>query len=319
MEKRIFYCLLLSFYIFSLVSCQKPTIYGIVTEFINNNQDTAIYTIIVDQDTGKLTNVTENFVFNGGSGTIDGISALNNYTNTYWYATDSATPFAYSVDVKKKQLLPPLDIGATSILRFAADGKTGLTYSIVTAKTGIYLISIDPTYFVRTIFQFSNQINFGYICATAYNQDSGLLYLIASTKANTSDPQYKVFSINVKTGQIVSTSNALSCVGFTEYFAYDPTSKNLYGIILTVVKNALQYSTVIVNPSTGDCKSFPVTELNNGIVTCATYSPSQQLLYVGEATNHGGYLHKVNPLTGHDMDHVLVSDYLVLESIESSS
>lgn len=111
------------------------------------------------------------------------------------------------------------------------------------------------------VFQFSNQINFGYICATAYNQgyfhhfkkcfasfyfsfnflDSGLLYLIASTKANTSDPQYKVFSINVKTGQIVSTSNALSCVGFAEYFAYDPTSKNLYGIILTVVKNARNY------------------------------------------------------------------------------
>jgi len=70
-------------------------------------------TIIV----GAVTNVTTNFVYAGGSATITGISAFDQINGRYYFAPDSVTAFIYGTDIKNKQPLPTLDIGADSIDR----------------------------------------------------------------------------------------------------------------------------------------------------------------------------------------------------------
>jgi len=57
-----------------------------------------------------------NFIYAGSSLTYDGISALDDKKENLYYATDAASAFIYSADVRLKKLNPPIDVGAVSII-----------------------------------------------------------------------------------------------------------------------------------------------------------------------------------------------------------
>jgi hypothetical protein len=301
---------------------QTPILYAITTEFIDNNQETAVYSVIVDPITGKLTNVSENIVYAGGSGTYDGISAFNSATGIYYYVTDfDVIDYVYSTNVVKAQVLAPLDVYAKAVFRLAANPNNGLAYILFYSSQGSYvlLVSVDQYYAVKMVHQFPlSAYNFNYIAGTAVNTDTNTFYLIVSTKANVTDPQYKVVSIDPKTGSITATSPALNCPGFVEYFSYDPKTKKLIGVVLTIINNkVLQYNFAIVDPATGTCTASKLTKVT-GIVTCSTFSAQNRILYVHEAINGGNLLHRIDPTSGNDLGYVQIQGYNVLESMEIS-
>lgn len=194
-------------------------------------------------------------------------------------------------------------------------------------------------FFSSLVHQFPlSAYNFNYIAGTAVNTDTNTFYLIVSTKANVTDPQYKVVSIDPKTGSITATSPALNCPGFVEYFSYDPKTKKLIGVVLTIINNkgktkididfifffnqliffkVLQYNFAIVDPATGTCTASKLTKVT-GIVTCSTFSVQNRILYVHEAINGGNLLHRIDPTSGNDLGYVQIQGYNVLESMEIS-
>lgn len=117
--------------------------------------ETAVYSVIVDPITGKLTNVSENIVYAGGSGTYDGISAFNSATGSkynrfssfggfkvyfwivYYYVTDfDVIDYVYSTNVVKAQVLAPLDVYAKAVFRLAANPNNGLAYILFYSSQG---------------------------------------------------------------------------------------------------------------------------------------------------------------------------------------
>jgi len=65
---------------------------------------------------GAMTTLATNFVYAGESITAVGISTFDDQQQQLYYATNVASAFIYGVDVSQKVLLPPVDIGAQTIL-----------------------------------------------------------------------------------------------------------------------------------------------------------------------------------------------------------
>jgi len=281
-----------------LVGCyaqQPPTVYAVITEFIDKYTETAIFTVSVDLTTGAVKNVTENFIYNGGSATVDGVSAFDPKTGIYWYATDAATPYIYSTNVYQKTVDPPLDTGATYVDLLVANSGTGLLWAIVEASNGNFLISVRNDGTVKTAMQFNSGYNLDYICSGAIDSVKNLFYLIVSTNASIRNPAYKIFTIDLASNQVVFTSpSIMNGPGFPQYFGFDRASGNLYGMFEQSTNENLIYSAMVLNPQTGFVSLNAVPSIT-GIITCSTYSNQISRLLAAE-TN--GLLHFINPVNG---------------------
>src|SRR5690242_18484764 len=78
---------------------------------------------------------------------------------------------------------------------------------------------------------FPSNVNLAFIVSATIDPQAQMMYMVASSNRSVSNPQYKVYTINLATGLFVSTSGVLSseCTGFPQYVAYDGT--NLVGLI----------------------------------------------------------------------------------------
>jgi len=292
-------------------------LYAIVTEFIDQNRETAIFAITVDLATGKAENISETFVYNGGSATVDGISGLDQTTGVYWYTTDYADKYAYSVNVYTKSILPPLDINANFIHSFRPASMSNMCYILADISNQNYLLSVsegDDT--VNVVSLVPSNINLNYIAGTAIDESTSTYYLVASTNRSTDYPNYKVFSINLHTGKITTLGTLQNCSTFPAYIAFEQNSKQLIGVIEDFTKGLVYYY-VQIDPESGKCKSQLIK--TTGIVTCVTFSQQNLKLYVHEATGAGGVLHSIDVETGTEGKTVVVSNYYILESMEISA
>jgi len=300
-----------------VLSCPATNLYSIVTEFSYNDQETMVYTVLIDRQTGVVTNVTADLMYAGGSATIDGISAFDQRGGRYFWASDSATAEIYSSNVIRKQFLPPLYIGADAIEGLVYNNINNRLYTLYAMKSGIILAEIGPQSF-RGILGIPPQYNAGYVMKGAVDGKTNTYYLAAKIGTSTA-PTYAIVTINILNGQItrsVPIDNS-TCTLFPEYLWYDETSKLLLGGGESFVGNSLLYYFLKINPVTGQCSK---TQLSTpvGIVTDWSYDSSTEELWFSEATNSGAFLISYNINTGQQTTPVLVQHGLVPESIEIS-
>jgi len=298
-------------------------LYAIITEVINQGRDTAVYSITVNPSTGAIANVSENFFYAGGSATVDGVSGLLQKSGVYVYASDEADGFAHETNVYTGRLLPDIDIGAKAIWTFTADNANDRFILVAQdSQSGAFeLIGLDGTTDYAYVFgQIPPTANLAFISTGSVNPNTSDFYMVASSKLNTSDAAYRVFTFS-SSGVLQKTSGviALPPTSFLVRMAYDFVNSKLYGVAEEWQGNVLRYGFVTADPVTGASKVLPISSITDGIVTSVTYSASQRSLFFCEARNGvGGVLHKINVDTGKDVT-ISVQGGWVLESLEASS
>jgi len=296
-------------------ACLASNLFAVVTEYSENNQQTRVTTVQLNRNTGAVTNVTTNFVYAGGSASIDGISAFDQINGRYYFAPDSVTAFIYGTDVKNKHPLPTLDIGADTIDRLTFDGTNNRLYAIFAAKTGTYLAAIGPETF-QPILQIPSQFNVGYIMTGAVDGRRNTYYLAAKI-GSTPTPTYAIATINLSNGQIIRQAaiDNRTCTLFPEYLWFDSSSGNLLGAGEAQQGNQLAYYFLKISPATGSCVKLPISA-PDGIITAFSFDSSTNQLWMAEATNNGPYIFSYNVVTGRQTTPVQVASNLTPESLE---
>jgi len=298
---------------------QKAPLYGIITEVIDDGTSTAIFSISVDPQTGAIKNVTEDFFVAGGSATIDGVSALDVTSGVYIYATDTMDAYAHETNVYSGTLLPSLDFGARAILHFTSDVVRSRFLVLVADQTNAFKIyAVDATDGETTMFAAAPPAAVLTVdSSAAVNDRNGYYYLVAASKANVTDPEYRVFTMS-SSGSLVATSAAIDIPGFVVRVHYDAVNGSLVGVLELFQNGRLLYFVAHINPQTGKASYSKVSSILDGIVTSVTFSQSKRILYFCEARNGvGGVLHAWDVTTGKETT-VNVADYYVLESLEAS-
>eukprot|EP01116_Phalansterium_solitarium_P013550 TRINITY_DN30934_c0_g1_i1.p1 TRINITY_DN30934_c0_g1~~TRINITY_DN30934_c0_g1_i1.p1 ORF type:complete len:330 (+),score=125.99 TRINITY_DN30934_c0_g1_i1:35-991(+) len=298
-----------------------PKLFGIITEVVDDDTSTAVFSISIDPSNGSIKNVSENFFFAGSSATVDGISALDQSNGVYFYASDSEDAFIYQVNVFQGQLLAPIDIGAKGIFHFTADSARNrfLTVAEDASSGNVNLLQTDATN-SKTIMltQLPPAVNNEIISTATIEPSTGNYLLVAATSANTSRPDYKVFTFS-PSGSLLSTSPAIAVDGFFLRVAWDTPSLQLVGLLEQWTDDKLSYAVISVQPKTGAAHVTPVKSIVQGIVTSVTYSKADRTLYFCEARNAvGGVLHRWNVAGGNETS-VMLQDGYVLESFEATA
>jgi len=298
-----------------IVQCWGANLYAVVTEFSGNEEQTRVYTVLLNRNTGRVTNVTANFVYTGGSGSIDGLSGFDQINGRYYFATDDATAFIYGTDIKNKMPLPTLDIGAESIDHLVFNSLDNRLYTIFTAKTGTYLAAVGPQTF-RPIAQVPSQYNAKYLMIGAVDGRTGTYYLVGKI-GPTPVSTYGIATIKLQNGQILRqvAIDTKTCTLFPEYLWFDSATGNLMGGGEAVVNGTLVYYFIKVSPATGTCTKTVLQTLR-GIVSCWSYDPTARQLWFVEATGSGAFLESYNVETGQKTTPVLLSNNLLPESLE---
>jgi len=183
------------------------------------------------------------------------------------------------------------------------------------------LLAMDGTTDQTAVFaQIPAEANLEFISASALHPNNSQYYLVASTKVNTSSPDYKVFTFS-SAGALLKTSGVVPLPGtsFIIRVGFDTVSGKLFGIAEEWQGNLLRYAMAEIDPTTGQSRLLPIASITDGIVTAVTYSASQRSLFFCEARNgFGGVLHKVSVETGKEVTVPVQSGYVV-ESLEASS
>jgi len=300
-----------------VLSCRASNLYAIVTEFSQNDEETRVYTVSLDRTTGKVTNVSADLIYAGGSATLDGVSAFDQRGGRYFFATDSATSFIYESDVIHKDLLAPRDIGAIAIENLAYDGVTNRLFALYLAKSGLVIASIGPQT-LRPVLQIPSQFNQNYVMKGTVDGTTGTYYLSAKI-GNTQLPTYAIATINIMNGQIIRTVaiDNTTCTVFPEYIWFDTASGDVLAGAESFDNNQLHYHFLRIDPVTGRCTKTAL-QAPVGIVTDWSYDSSTHELWFSEATNSGAFLLSYNIQTGKQSTPVLVRGGVVPESIEVS-
>lgn len=287
------------------------TLYGVVTEFTLT--ETLLWTVEFD-GFGNVRNVTEDVVYAGASATVDGISTFDKTGQRYFWATDFESTFVYSVDVKRKQFLPPLDVGASSIISLNYDAVKQRLLVLFEGRNAIYLGEYGVGTF-RIVFQLPTQFNSHYIMTSSLDELRQRYYLVADVG---STPKYEVAVFDLMTGKLLSQvplDNTTCGDFYPQYFFFDPASGNLLGAAEEFANSKIYYFYTVLNPTRGTCVKTALA-IPTGIVTCWTYDPKNSLLYLADATDSGAFLLNYNTKTRTMSSPLLVKGYLVPESLE---
>jgi len=264
------------------------TLYGVLTEFSFNDRQTLVFTVKFDLASGSYTNVTENLVFNGGSATVDGISAFDQKGQTYYFATDYLIPLIYSTNVRTQSNLAPINFGATDIESLVYDNSGRQLLTLYEVNGAMILGAILPQS-VNKILAIPTTYNTGDIMVGTADTN-GNYYLLAKYE----NEIYAVATIDIANG-VITKSVKFNADTMTNVFPqsafYDAQSKMVIGGGLSFESSGLTYYYLEINPATGAVLKQTLG-VAVGIVTSWTFDSIGRVLYFAEAVPLGAYIYK---------------------------
>jgi len=306
-------CLFLLAFVIIQIYGAKLGLYGIITDFGGANTETIVYTVQINPTTGQWIRIVKNFIYVGGSGTYDGISGYDSDKDVLYYATDFATPFLYSSDLKNQVLLPPIDLGLKAVLTIDYDKslKRLLVYGMLPNGLGLmtYSTSGGASGLLSVLTEYTS------IAATAVNSMAQLFYVVGT---NSSSPNLGIIDLN-NPSQLKSNF-PMKC-NFTFPYGielntlyYDELDNKLFCIAVSN-SPSLKYWVAEVGISNGNCVAYPIDTGIFGIATAFTYDQITKVMWFGFAPNGPGRLY------GYDTKaHKVVSNFefgdTVLEDLQ---
>jgi len=254
-------------------------------------------------------------MLDGGSATVDGISAFNQKEGIYYFATDFVSDLIFSSDVRKGTNLAPIDIGAQSIEGLIFD-NTGNQLLVLYELKGLIGLAAVTTQNVRQVTSIPSTYNANYIMVGAVDNQANF-YLTA--KVGTSSAlTYAVATISLTSGLIANSANlSATCNVFPQHLEWDQSSSSLIGGAMSSEANTLVYWFLKINPKDGSCVKTQL-KVAEGIVTCWTFDPIKRVLWFGEAINGGAYLYFYNVDSNVLSNGIKIGGFAVPESLQFS-
>eukprot|EP01112_Ceratiomyxa_fruticulosa_P002949 TRINITY_DN1335_c0_g1_i1.p1 TRINITY_DN1335_c0_g1~~TRINITY_DN1335_c0_g1_i1.p1 ORF type:complete len:323 (+),score=63.56 TRINITY_DN1335_c0_g1_i1:90-1058(+) len=277
--------------------CSQASLYGIVTEFSNNDTTTILYTVEIDPSTGDFTYLFQNFVYLGGSMTWNGISGFDQKRDILFWSVNYDSSFIFSADMDTATLRAPMTINSVWIQNYIVDPSADRVYveAGYLDKSGTreywYVASLSLDTGASYLMTNLTEAGIESITLSALDYNSGIYYMIASGV-------WAQFSLSEPTD---ITTKTLACSNIFQpvWMAFNPNTNSFIGIGEGIKPN-IHYSFIHFNITddevTCDVKPFQLKEV--GIITCFTFDPTVGSLYLGVGTNTGSFLITYNTATG---------------------
>jgi len=247
---------------------------------------------------GSYQKIVTNFIYlTGFQTTYDGISMFDQDNDIIYYATDTDSAFAYSSDVKKNQLLPPISVGAQEIINMDHDALTKrIIFTIINGDknmTSISYSTIGKGYSILStaLSRFNTASDFlGTLDAT--NQ---LYYLFIRTNSSFQIYTYPTSVINGP----ITLRGTFSCIpgGYLSYVTYDPIRKTIWGVE-SVYSPSLKYYLFNLDPVSVKCTPSLIQTSEFGIATAYTFNSKLGLMHIGWAPSGPGKIYTLDINTG---------------------
>jgi len=300
-----------------VISCADfKGLYGIVTDFGGSNTETIVFTVKIDPTSGTWSEIVKNFVYVGSSATFDGISGYDSDNDVLYYATDFATPFLYSSDLKNGVLLAPIALGFSSVLTIDYDtqNKRLLLYGSLPSNSGFGLMEYStnggPSDLMAKITQYSS------LAATAVDSPNQKYYVIGSNGTW----NFGIIDLNNPTQ--LEASYPLKC-NFTGVYSfelnslyYDDNDKKLYAIGVTNTPRLSYWLADIPLSNPSSCVAYPMLVKDFGIATCFTYDQNTKTMWFGWAPNGPSRLISYDVAGRKISNDMVFSNRVVLEDLQ---
>jgi len=263
------------------------TLWARYTDVGSNGQVTVDHIGMIDLTTGVITPISVNYIYLGGSATIDGISAFDNTNGVFFYTTDGSTTDIYSVHVQTGNLLAPIDLYASSIASLTFDdggAQLIISYYNQQKQPTIVFWPVDGS----TITTLTVPSTIGLTEATTYNSRTKVFYNAVSV------PTANNITIwAFQAGAIPKASVITNCpIGYVIDLFID-SNQNLVGMGESFA-GTLKYYWVTFDMNKLTC-AYQLLK-TSGIVTAATFDG--KVLYFNEAINGGDLIHSYNSGNG---------------------
>jgi len=279
----------------AMVASNSGDLYIIVTE-VTDVDILEVYTLKLNKN-GNTELVTGNFKYlTGISETVDGISVFDQDKDIMDYTTDTDSTFIYSMDVYGKKLLPPISLGARSIIKMNYDTQTKrIIFTLVDSSDYLSMVSYSTVhggYFSLNSLIAEFDVDM-YVDGTldVVRQNYYMIYANVSAfgiaKFSTSSVNAPITTTLLKCGVIDLVVN---------YIVYDPIRLTLFGVGSTF-SPSLKYHLLTINPTNYKCTTAMIKTAEFGIATAYSYNPNTHLLYVGWAPNGAGKFYTVDVTT----------------------
>jgi len=291
-------------------------LYGIITDFGGKDTETIVYTVQINPKTGQWIRIVKNFIYIGGSATYDGLSGYDSDNDVLYYATDFATPFLYSSDLKNQVLLPPIDMGFSFIETIDYDTvqKRLLVYGPLVNKQPA-LMSYSTNGGDAELMAYINQ--FTGLAATIVDSKNQLYYVIGT---NSSQWSLGIIDLNDPSG--LKASYPIQCnFSFAYSFEenclyYDESQKKLYAIAVSTHPDLAYWLADIPIDKQGMCTAYPIQTSQFGIGTAFTYDQMSKTLWFGFAVNGPSRLISYDTQKHMITNDFEFSDIVVLEDLQ---
>eukprot|EP01102_Stenamoeba_stenopodia_P016306 TRINITY_DN5686_c0_g1_i1.p1 TRINITY_DN5686_c0_g1~~TRINITY_DN5686_c0_g1_i1.p1 ORF type:complete len:245 (-),score=46.62 TRINITY_DN5686_c0_g1_i1:256-990(-) len=231
-----------------------------------------------------MTRLAKNFVYAGSSITITGVSAFDDQQSTLYYATDAASAFIFGVDVSKKALTAPIDIGAANILDLKMDNDNETLYVLFQDSSNSVLMGTYSTEGgpIEYIANFTDYLisEAGQVGESALDDVNDLFYFISYTSSG------EVINTLQLRNNLTTTSNVLSsdCQLAFDFLFTNPSTNQVYGVLEIDGAQKTHYSLATLDAS-GQCNATLFSQEPVGLFTAYSYSPYSNKLYYSMATD----------------------------------
>jgi len=304
--------------IITISKVQSKALFVVVTEFVAQDSETAQYITKVNLNTGELTNVVETMVFAGGSITVDGISTFDEANGVYYYSTDAGESYVFNADVRNKKLLPTISLNVEETDSLAFDNKNTILYGTVSTKTvnGLIAFPTSEKTPYKVLYEFPDTFNFRYVVSSHFDSNAQVLYMLTQYGQNATGINTALSTVDVTSSPVTVKSTVLDCK--VKLFAQFVTVDEKNGTVYTVGQPMSQqyyFATIDMN---GNCEQTVLEFKTQGIVTCHTYDPQDEIIYIGYATNGGAYIYGFD-IASKTLDTGILIKGVVPESMEFSS
>jgi len=279
-----------------IVSADSGDVYAIVTEGLDVDE-LEVYTVKVNTQTGSLERVVGNFLYlTGFSETYDGISGYDQDQDIIYYSTDTDSAFVYSADVHNQQLIAPISLGATAVLKMVYDSLNKRMIFTIVANRQLNMVAwstIGSGY--NLLNSRISQFDVEYYVDGTLDSKNQLYYMMFG---NSTGMGWATFSTSSPNSPISSGTLNCGVPGLVlNYIVYDPILSTIHG----VGENAsptLKYFLIQITPGSYRCTAQPIKTQEFGIATAFSFLPSTHTLYVAWAPDGPGKLYSVNVRTG---------------------
>lgn len=282
-----------------------PQVFGIYTDFGPGDKRTIVQLGEVNMTTGEVDQLQTLFVYEGGSGTFDGISAFDQDNGRFFYSNDFANSYVFGVGVQPPYpLRAPIWLEDNGVASISYDWKDKqlLISDIITQppqnRLVIYPNSPDKSTTVITLSNFS-------LGAGCFDSEKKQWFNLATVGANSSI----LTTVALPSGNVVS-SVSVDCGILSKIWVeakHPDFDSRLWGLKELQTRSSLSYYLANINPSTGSCELLKIP--SSGIVTAASFDQHNGVLFYHDATNSGNFVRSASVRTGRTSFVKLVSQF----------